>query len=293
MKTTGAPLSTARRTARLDLPLRAPPIKKTRLIASEVQAPTCADAAVEGVLDLTHLGHRVGELDEQLGCIAAGRDDVHVLGSVADRVEHVVDRQPTVVDGIRDLVEHDELVLAAGDRRRCELPGGDRPAARLIEVGRLPGEAVTPLQPVDAESSPDRLLPDLPLVGLDELDHAHLPAARDAAHHDPERGRRLALAVAGVDEYERTLARRSHATPASSRICKPQQTATMRPPEAARAAIASAIPCSRSQARSAATCFEPGRTTTSASATSRGSVTQSTRATCSSRRNSSRFEAVG
>src|SRR4029079_11823095 len=96
--------------------------------------------------------------------------------------------------------------------------GGDRATARLVEVGRLPREPVAALQPLHAELPPDGFLTDLPLVRLDELDHADAPTSGDAAHDDAEGGRRLALAVAGVDEHQRALPRRPHATPASATI---------------------------------------------------------------------------
>src|SRR5205823_5118996 len=99
---------------------------------------------------------------------------------------HVVDPDPAVVHRVRDLVEHDELVLAVLEHGRGERPSSDSAAARLVEIRRLPREAVAAPQPLDAEPAPDRLLADFPLAGLDELDHADAPAARDAAHYHAE-----------------------------------------------------------------------------------------------------------
>ena len=50
---------------------------------------------------------------------------------------------------------------------------------------------------------PDLLLADLPVAALDELHDGDLPAPGDAREHHAERGRALALAVAGVDDHER------------------------------------------------------------------------------------------
>ena len=46
--------------------------------------------------------------------------------------------------------------------------------------------------------------PDVPLARLQELHDGDRPVARDSPHDDPERSRGLALAVAGVDEQQRT-----------------------------------------------------------------------------------------
>src|SRR5205085_1915197 len=43
---------------------------------SVVDAALGRDAGVVGVLALAHLGDRVGDLDELVGCVAAGDDDV-------------------------------------------------------------------------------------------------------------------------------------------------------------------------------------------------------------------------
>src|SRR5204863_3328136 len=52
----------------------------------------------------------------------------------------------------------------------------------------------------DAEVVGQLALAGLPLPALDELHHAHVPAPSPAPAHDPERGRALALPVAGVHE---------------------------------------------------------------------------------------------
>src|SRR6202034_4087608 len=90
---------------------------------------------------------------------------------------------PTPVHRVGDLVENDEAMLAGYDRGGCELPGRRGTALALVEVRRLPGESVASLEPVDSELPPNLLLADLPLIGLDELDHADPPAARETAHH--------------------------------------------------------------------------------------------------------------
>src|SRR5207245_3829111 len=82
------------------------------------------------------------------------------------------------------------------------------------EMIAKPCEPVDALDPVHPELERDLLLADLPLSRLDELDHAHPPAPRDAAHHHPERGRRLTLPIAGVHQHERASA-------GVRRVCRP------------------------------------------------------------------------
>ena len=69
-------------------------------------------------------------------------------------------------------------------------------------------------EPVDAELPRRLLLADVPLARLQELHDRDLPAPRDGAQDHAERRRRLALAVAGVDEHERLRG----AQPVGSRV---------------------------------------------------------------------------
>ena len=56
---------------------------------SVVDAAHWRDAPVVGVLDLAHLGDRVGDLDQLRRRVAAGDDDVDVRRSVADRGDDI------------------------------------------------------------------------------------------------------------------------------------------------------------------------------------------------------------
>src|SRR4029450_13467884 len=67
----------------------------------------------------------------------------------------------------------------------------------------VPGEAVPERVPVDPEPAAQLLLAGPPAARLEELEHADLPAAGHRPQHHPERGRGLALAVAGVDQHQR------------------------------------------------------------------------------------------
>src|SRR5699024_8546057 len=161
------------------------------------------DASLVGVFDLAHLGDGVGEVDDALGGVATGEDDVGALGSFGDRRDDPVDVDPAPVEGVGDLVEDDQAMVAGGDQLLGLLPrrGGDG----LVEGEVLgqPGEALALGPPVDAELTADLLLTGVPGPRLEELDDGDGPAAADAANDDAHGGGGLALTVAGVDEDER------------------------------------------------------------------------------------------
>src|SRR5215211_7786623 len=171
--------------------------------ASVLDALAGLDALVEGVLDLHHLGHGVGQVDHRPGGVAPGDHHVGPRRPVAQGGDHVVLGDPAVLHRVGDFVEDDQVVVAAGQLPGRHVPGVAALGHRLVEVGRLPGEAVAQGVPFDAEVLAQLALPGLPLVALDELHDHHPPAAGPGPAHDPERGRRLALAVAGVDEDDR------------------------------------------------------------------------------------------
>src|SRR5262249_23441101 len=67
-------------TARSLLPLRAPPTSSvnTRWNGLVVDAALGGDTGAVRVLDLAHLGHRVGDRDELVARVATRHDDAHV-----------------------------------------------------------------------------------------------------------------------------------------------------------------------------------------------------------------------
>src|SRR5688572_2559796 len=71
-----------------------------RFMRSILDAALRRHAGIERVLDLLHLGYGVSEFDD-LRRAAAPRDDhVHVLGPGLQGLQHVVQRQPAVDQGI-------------------------------------------------------------------------------------------------------------------------------------------------------------------------------------------------
>ena len=62
---------------------------------------------------------------------------------------------------------------------------GVRPV--VLEVRRIPREAVPERVPVDAELAAHLLLADLPVAALDELQHGDVPVDGETAQHHPER----------------------------------------------------------------------------------------------------------
>src|SRR3989344_1813855 len=88
---------------------------------SDTAASLIFDAALRGnarlerVLDQLHLGHGVGQLDDLGGAAAAGEAHVHVLGPIAQALQHAVERQPAVDQRVGDLVQHHQKMLARQD----------------------------------------------------------------------------------------------------------------------------------------------------------------------------------
>ena len=74
---------------------------------------------------------------------------------------------------------------------------------RLVQVQRLPREAVAERPPVDAEMLGKLGLTGVPLAALHELDDADRPPSSPAPAHDAEGRRGLPLPVTGVDEDDR------------------------------------------------------------------------------------------
>ena len=151
----------------------------------------------------THLGDGVGDFDQLRRGIAPGDDDVDVGRPAGDRRDDVADGQPVEVHQVGEFVEDHELVFAGVDDADRLLPSGGGVGTVGGQVVGVPGEPVAEGVPVDAELATDLLLADLPVAGLDELHDRDVPPAGDTSNHHPERGRRLALPVAGVHHDQR------------------------------------------------------------------------------------------
>src|SRR6266511_508958 len=132
---------------------------------SPLDSLLAADALVEGMLELAHLGDEVGDLDQRRGGVATGDDDVLEAGAVAQHVDHFGGIDPAERHRIGELVEDQHVV-----RRVADAP-----------------------------------LADAPLAGLHELVDADPVAAGPGAQHDAERGGGLAFALAGVDDQQRVV----------------------------------------------------------------------------------------
>src|SRR5829696_2761881 len=132
-----------------------------------VDASERPDALPIGVLDLAHLGDRVGDVDKLLRRVATGDHDVDVRRSITDRSRDARRVHPTPRAQVRDLIEDHELVLTGGDQGLRLRPAGAGQLDVVIEIARVPREAVTDGEPVDAELAAHLLLADLPLAALD------------------------------------------------------------------------------------------------------------------------------
>src|SRR5215207_2725634 len=96
---------------------------------SPLDALLALAADVHRVLDLRHLRHQIGGVEQLLRGIATGDDDV--LGAVPRRQDrnNLVDVDPPPLQRVGELVEHVEVVLLRGEATRDLRPaigGGGR-----------------------------------------------------------------------------------------------------------------------------------------------------------------------
>src|SRR3954451_5009356 len=200
--------SAGRPDPRSEIALGITPRLTARCARSPLDPLLRADARVHRVLDLDDLGDEVGGLDEARVGVAAGDDDVLEARAVRDRVDHFAGVDPAPLDGVRDLVEEQELEALLGDRPLDLLPPLAREVPGLLEVARDPRPPIAHLLPGDpAERRGGLRLADLPLARLDELEDAAAMPARPRAQQHPEGRGALALAVAGDDDHQRAIAR--------------------------------------------------------------------------------------
>ena len=126
--------------------------------------------------------------------------------------EHVVQGDELEEQRRHELVEHDDVVLAAHDEVAAAseaVRGGGEVLFRRLALDHPVVEAALPH--LDAEPAQhDDLAPGR--VGLHELQDGDAQVVAEGAQDEAERGGRLALAVAGVDLDEpfALLARVSH-----------------------------------------------------------------------------------
>src|SRR6478672_4437531 len=73
------------------------------------------DTLFIGVLDLAHLGHRVGDLDNCRMGIPPGQDNVHHLGFAFQSLHHLGGIEHAVTDGVIDLIQDNQVPGAGMD----------------------------------------------------------------------------------------------------------------------------------------------------------------------------------
>src|SRR5579859_2693552 len=91
--------------------LMAPPGRRRSVGRSILDALLGADPFVVGVLDLAHLGDRVGDLDQLGRRVAAGDDHVGLGRPAAHPSDDLLHRHPAVLHGIGELVEDEQVVV--------------------------------------------------------------------------------------------------------------------------------------------------------------------------------------
>src|SRR6266540_2504386 len=140
---------------------------------SPLDSLLAADALVEGMLELAHLGDEVGDLDQRRGGVATGDDDVLEAGAVAQHVDHFGGIDPAERHRIGELVEDQHVV------RRV----ADAPLAGLHELVDADPVAAGPGAQHDAERGGGLAFA---LAGVDDQQRVVPPGARDALAPGPK-----------------------------------------------------------------------------------------------------------
>src|SRR6266498_207585 len=85
-------------------------MKRSPASRSPLDPPLAADAPVEGMLELAHLGDEVGDLDQRGGRVAAGHDHVLEAGAATQHLDHLGGVDPAERHRIGELVEDHHVV---------------------------------------------------------------------------------------------------------------------------------------------------------------------------------------
>src|ERR1700682_410063 len=177
--------------------------------SSELDAFLRLHALAERMFYQSHLGHEIGHLDQGSMRVAAGDDDM-LVGRllVAQKIQHILDRQIFVAQYDVELIQHHHAVTIVADEFFRALParggGGDVAGAIL----RLPGKALAH----DVQRRQLRKfrqhprLAGVPRRRLRKLYDSDGIAMTDMAKHHADRGGGLALAGAGMDDQQALLA---------------------------------------------------------------------------------------
>ena len=141
------------------------------------------------------------QVGEQLVRPATRQDDVHAVRTALDRRTHLFHAEQPLADHVDRLVQHHKAVRAGGHVRRGPAQPVLHAPVDLDQIVQAAGEVLDAGLPhLDgaAQSFGRHRLPAAAPLG--ELHHEHLEPLPRRPQRRAERGRRLALAVAG--EYE-------------------------------------------------------------------------------------------
>src|SRR5947208_1176244 len=104
------------------------------------------------MLNLAHLRHQVGEINKFLGRITARDDDVEVGVTLAQSVENLFEREPTIFERIGDLIHNDDIIEATLDFFATLLPASLGDGAILLDVFAHPAKALAEWSDFDAHT---------------------------------------------------------------------------------------------------------------------------------------------
>src|SRR5580692_9324107 len=167
-----------------------------------LNAPLCGNARGKGVFDKRHLRDSIGDLDEFRRATSSGDNHVHVCRTRAQRLDHRVEFHPAVDERVSHLIEDDKKMIATCNRRGRPQPTSPCQLRRLSQVLAFPAEPITETFELESQFLECAMLAEARHADLHELEEAYRLATADRAHGKSNRRRRLALAIAGVDDQK-------------------------------------------------------------------------------------------
>ena len=89
--------------------------RRTNEALIRTRSPSCRHSIVEVMFDFAHLSDDSSALNQCLGCVSAGKNQLHVFGSILYQRDGSFQRNQIAVEAIVDLVNDHQIVLRTHD----------------------------------------------------------------------------------------------------------------------------------------------------------------------------------
>ena len=134
--------------------------------------------------------------------MSPGDNDVLHFGTIRQRLDHVLHRQPTVMHGVGELVQYNEVVFPGVDHFLGIFPQRPGQVCAGVQILRAPSKPVAHGPNRYAHLGRSPLLAEIGCGVLDKLQHHHLHVPTPRPHQHTHGGGGFTLAVARVNNYQ-------------------------------------------------------------------------------------------